>query len=324
MTNGERPVRQKMEFVSGGARCAAWHYPGTSGACVVMAGGFAVPKEPATDRFGAGFVAAGFSVLAFDYRGLGESDGEPRLVQSVKNIVADWKAAIARARALPEVDPTKVAIWGFSASGGFVLEVAASTPGVAAAIAQTPLASAPAAAPRLGRYSTPWAQLRLVSLGLIDMVGGALGRDPILVPLTGERGQIAMLSTPDALLGAEALNASRYPQWEQRVAARSVLTLGGYRPIRFAPRIACPLLVVVCEDDLSSPPTLARRVALRAPRAELFTAVGRHYAPFIEAHDEVLAGEVSFLNRHLVAPAGEAFGDETRTRGDSCGLTAPP
>jgi hypothetical protein len=45
------PEREKARFVSGGTECAAWHYPGTNGACVIMAGGFGVTKEPATDRF---------------------------------------------------------------------------------------------------------------------------------------------------------------------------------------------------------------------------------------------------------------------------------
>ncbi len=43
--------RQKAWFASDDTECAAWHYPGTNGACVIMAGGFAVTKEPGTDRF---------------------------------------------------------------------------------------------------------------------------------------------------------------------------------------------------------------------------------------------------------------------------------
>ena len=65
--------RTKLTFTSDGDECAAWHYRGSNGACIVMAGGFAVPKEPATDLFAARFHEAGFSVLAFDYRRLGES-----------------------------------------------------------------------------------------------------------------------------------------------------------------------------------------------------------------------------------------------------------
>ena len=45
--------RERMAFRSGADDCAAWHYRGSNGACVVMAGGAGVTKEPATDRFAA-------------------------------------------------------------------------------------------------------------------------------------------------------------------------------------------------------------------------------------------------------------------------------
>jgi hypothetical protein len=72
--------RKKVRFISGDTECAAWHYPGTNGACVIMAGGGAVTKEPGTDLFARRFHEAGFNVLAFDYRRLGESGGQPRQV----------------------------------------------------------------------------------------------------------------------------------------------------------------------------------------------------------------------------------------------------
>src|ERR1700722_73749 len=72
--------REKTHFSSGDTTCAAWHYPGTNGGCVIMAGGLAVNKEPGTDLFARRFHAAGFTVLAFDYRHLGESGGQPRQI----------------------------------------------------------------------------------------------------------------------------------------------------------------------------------------------------------------------------------------------------
>ncbi|HME63595.1 MAG TPA: hypothetical protein VKG61_01715, partial [Streptosporangiaceae bacterium] len=72
---GEYGERSKVHFEVRGTQCAAWHYPGTNGGCVIMAGGFAVTKEPGTDLFAARFHDFGFSVLAFDYRHLGESGG---------------------------------------------------------------------------------------------------------------------------------------------------------------------------------------------------------------------------------------------------------
>jgi hypothetical protein len=35
--------RQKVRFASGGSECAAWYYPGTTGACVVPGAAAAGP-----------------------------------------------------------------------------------------------------------------------------------------------------------------------------------------------------------------------------------------------------------------------------------------
>src|SRR3954453_18683757 len=140
-------TRHKVRFDSGDTTCAAWHYPGSNGGCIVMAAGTGVTKEPGTDRFAARFNDAGFSVLAIDFRHLGESGGAPRQVVRVGEQLDDYSAAIAFAGALPEGDPGRIAIWGFSLAGGHVLRVAARHPELAAAIAQTPLADGPAITP---------------------------------------------------------------------------------------------------------------------------------------------------------------------------------
>ncbi len=297
-------AREKVRFVSGGTECAAWHYPGSSGACVVMAGGFAVTKEPGTDLFARRFCDAGFAVLAFDYRRLGESGGQPRQVVRIRAQLADWQAAIGFAATLPGVDPARIAAWGFSVSGGHVLRVAAGNPGLAAAIAQTPNADGIAAARNAARHQRPLAMLRLAGRGALDALGGLAGRRPRLVPLAGEPGTVAVVTTPDALDGDRALNpGGRYPDWVQAAAARSVLPLGFYRPGRDAARVRCPLLVVVCDQDQTALAGPGSAAARRAPRAELVRLAGSHYAPFLAGHEQAVEAELSFLRRHLVDDA---------------------
>jgi pimeloyl-ACP methyl ester carboxylesterase len=296
--------REKVRFASGGSECAAWYYPGTTGACVVMAGGFAVPKEPATDQFARRFSAAGFAVLAFDYRHLGESGGQPRQVAGVRGQLADWRAALGYAATVPGVDPARLAAWGFSATGGHIFRVAAGQPALAAAIAQTPNADGLAAARNAARYQQPLALLRLTGRGLLDALGGLAGRPPRLVPLGGERGTVAVLTTPDVRDSDAALNpGGRYPDWRQAVAARSALRLGWYQPGRAAARVRCPLLVVACDQDQSALPGPAIRAARRAPRGELVTLPGGHYAPFLDQHEPAVEAELAFLRRHLLDPA---------------------
>jgi uncharacterized protein len=293
--------REKVRFVSEDAECAAWHYPGTNGACVIMAGGFAVTKEPGTDRFAKRFNDAGFAVLAFDYRRLGDSGGRPRQVVRIGEQLADWQAAIGFAPTLPGVDPSRLAIWGFSVSGGHVFRVAARHPGLAAAIAQTPNADGPAGARNAARHQKRLALLRLTGRGMLDGLGGLVGRQPLLVPLVGEPGTVALLTTPDALDGDGALNpGNRYPDWQQSVAARSALPLGFYRPGRDASRVGCPLLVLVCDQDQSALAWPAANAAMRAPRGELVRLPGGHYAPFLDAHEQAVEAELSFLRQHLL------------------------
>jgi pimeloyl-ACP methyl ester carboxylesterase len=310
--------REAVTFRSGADDCAAWHYQGSNGACVVMAGGAGVTKEPATDRFAARFHAGGFSVLAFDYRHFGESGGQPRQLLRVRDQLADWQSAFAFATSLPGVHADRIAGWGFSLAGGHLLRLAADgrrasgqaaedrrAPRIAAIIAQAPLVSGPASMPNALRHETLPVLARFPVMALHDVARGLLHRDPVLVPLAGQRGTVAMLTTPDATDGDRALNPDNaYPNWQQSIAARSVLSVGVYRPARAAHRIACPVLAVVSTRDQSVLAGPGRKVARRVPRAELLEIEGGHYAAFGDHFDTVVTAELDFLRRHLLAAAG--------------------
>jgi pimeloyl-ACP methyl ester carboxylesterase len=266
-----------------------------------MAPGGAVNKEPGTDRFAKRFNDAGFTVLAFDHRRFGESGGRPRQIIKMKEQLADWQAVIAFAATLPGVDPRRIAAWGFSLSGGHIFTVAADNPGLAAAIAQTPLTAGPTAARLATRHQKPLAALRTTTRGILDALGGLFGLPPLLIPLAGQPGTVAMLTTPDSLDGNRALNpGNAYPQWRQEVAARSALAIGMYRPGRNAPRVRCPLLVLVCDQDQVALSEPAATAAARAPRGELVRMPGGHYEPFLDGHERAVDAEVSFLRRRLL------------------------
>ncbi len=142
--------------------------------------------------------------------------------------------------------------------------------------------------------------LRFLGRGVLDALGGLVGRRPLLMPLVGPPGTVALLTTPDAQDTDLALRSDRYPDWQQAVAARSALLLGWYRPGRYASRIQCPLLVVVCDQDRSALAEPSVRAAKRAPGAELVRLPGGHYAPFLDEHERAVEAELSFLRRHLL------------------------
>ena len=292
-------MREKVSFTSGGVTCAAWHYPGANGGCVVMTGGFGVTKEPGTDRFAERFAAAGFGVLAFDHRNFGESAGEPRQVARVSDQLADWRAAIACAKTLPGVE--RVAIWAFSLPGGYIVQLASEDLGIAAAIAQSANVDGPTVTRNASRYQTPGSALRLIGRSLLDLAGGLFGRPPRLVDLAGPPGTVALLNTPDAQLSNATLNPdNRYPEWQQSIAARSVFPAALYRPLKYAPDARCPMLYVVCADDQSALAAPALEAAASSPNADVLQVPGNHYAPFLDAHEQVVEAELAFLQRHLI------------------------
>ena len=108
---------------------------------VVMAHGFSAVKEMYLDTFAEVFAGAGLGVLVFDNRGFGASDGEPRQEIDPWAQVRDYRHAITFARTLPEVDRTRIGIWGSSYSGGHVFVVGAIDRRVTCVVSQVPIIS---------------------------------------------------------------------------------------------------------------------------------------------------------------------------------------
>src|SRR6187200_1428991 len=110
-------TREDTTFDSHGTPCATWLYrpDGTEQPpIIVMAHGFAAIRALRLAAYAERFAEAGYAVLVFDYRGWGDSPGEPRRVLDIGGQQDDWRAALAYARTLDEVDPTRVVGWGTS------------------------------------------------------------------------------------------------------------------------------------------------------------------------------------------------------------------
>ena len=132
--------RIETDFQSAGTRCAAWLFLPESGGApgcppiVVMAHGFGAQREMRLPDFAERFVSQGLAALVFDYRCFGDSDGEPRNLIDPRRHLEDWNAAIDHARALPDLDASRLALWGTSFSGGHVLAVGSRVSGISAIV----------------------------------------------------------------------------------------------------------------------------------------------------------------------------------------------
>jgi dienelactone hydrolase len=301
MTTTGTPTRHDVTFDSGGTSCAAWLYRPAGKErppIIVMAHGFGAIRTMRLDAYAERFARAGYAVLAFDYRGWGDSDGRPRHVLSVPRQHEDWRAAVAYARSLEDVDTRRVVAWGTSFAGGHVLHLAAADHDLAAVIAQVPHVSGPAAV----RSVPPSVSVRLAWAGAQDVVRAAFGRSPHRVPSVGRPGELAMMTSPDAWPLARRLAADDLARFdrENTVAARIALTMASYSPGRRAGRIIAPTLVQIALQDIVTPVAVARRAAARIPRVEVQTYDCTHFEPYLDPFfDDVVGDQIDFLGRTL-------------------------
>jgi pimeloyl-ACP methyl ester carboxylesterase len=299
--------RRDITFDSSGERCAAWLYEPDAPApypCIVLAHGFGGVRTARLWAFAERFADAGLAALVFDYRHFGDSGGEPRQLIDIAEQHDDWRAAIECARRLEGVDPDRVALWGSSFSGGHVAVIAAEDHRVAAAISQGPFLDGLWALRAAGLADVA----RLTVAGLRDEARRLRGRPPYRIPIVGPPGRVAAMNSPDAEPGYRAMFEPG-AEFINEVAARVGLRIGGYRPIRYARRIACPWLVCVADGDVVTPPQPARKAAARAPRADVRHYAGGHFDIYRgETFERVVGDEIDFLERHLLERADRRFG----------------
>ncbi len=140
-------MRQNMEFTGfGNTTLRGWLYtPEASlpAPAVVMAHGFTAVKEMVLDRLAQVLCDAGLTVLVYDHRNLGESDGTPRQEINIWAQTRDYRYAVEWISQRPEADADRIAIWGSSFSGGEAIVAGACDKRVKAIVANVPFANLP-------------------------------------------------------------------------------------------------------------------------------------------------------------------------------------
>lgn len=297
-------VRRDFSFSSGGVDCAAWHFPARTEAlrgpagrpCVVMAHGFGGTRDTGLTSFAEAFAEHGLDAVVFDYRGFGASGGTPRQAVSFLRQRAEYHAAIAAARRLPHVDPSRIVAWGTSYSGGHVLTVAATDPRIAAVIAMNPATDGLAALLAIVRREGVTGVLKLTAAGLRDLAGTAVGREPYRIPLAGPPGTTAVLAEDHAAVDYPALGG---PTWRNECCGRSALGVALNRPVTQVRSVRVPLLVQVGDDDVITPAAAAQRAARCAAGPTEIRHYPTHHLGFYAGleHARIVDDQVAFLHR---------------------------
>ena len=298
MTSDRRFATIRSDFTSKGVRCSADLYL-PAGAyrppVVVMAHGFGAERAFGLPPYARRFAERGLATYLFDYRGFGDSDGEPRNFVDAHRHLADWQAAVAHVRALHEVDGTRLALWGTSYSGGHAIVTAANDAAVTALVAQVPYVDPFG----LWCWKDPGYLTRGIAHGLWDLARAATGQSPHYVKMAGQPDEFAVLNTPETWPGFQTL-LPESSDWQNRCPARVALTTLLYRPARSAARVLCPALILIAERDSILSARASEQAANRMPQAVPVVLPLGHFDIYTgEAFEAAVEMQAEFLELHL-------------------------
>ena len=269
---------------------------------IVMAHGYSAVKEMYLDKYAEVFVAAGLGVLVYDNRNFGASDGEPRQEIDPWAQVRDYRDTITFASSLPEIDDTRIGVWGSSYSGGHVLVVAAIDRRVKCVVSQVPLVTGLENARRLVRADI-WATVR--EMFSKDRAARYAGKPPAMIPVVTPPDKPfdpCALPTPDSWEWFTETQKLRAPSWKNEVTLRSVEMLHEYEPKVYIPAISpTPLLMIVGRTDHLTMVELALAAYEEALEPKkLVILEGGHFGAYVETFDESSSVARDWFVQHLL------------------------
>jgi len=295
--------RKDVSFKVKGTSISAWLYlPEDLSApvpCIIMGHGLGGTKDMGLEQYAVRYQEAGLAVLAFDYRHLGESEGEPRQLIWIPYQQQDYLAAIEYARGLEEIDPARIALWGTSLSGGHVIVAAARDNKIACVCAQVPwLDSYEAGREALKRVGIKHV-LRMVPHGQRDLVRSWFGLSPHKIPIAGKPGSIAVLADSEAWEGYGELVPDDFIN---EVCARIVIRIDKYRPIKHIAKVRCPVLLQITDKDISHPLRSVEKIEKRLGKlAEVVHYPIGHFDIYVGSDfEKAVSDQLDFFKKHLL------------------------
>ena len=290
-------MRNDAIFFSEGSKIAAHLYQqdGLDAAkkhpAVVLCHGFAGIKEALVPPYAEGFSKNGFIVLAFDYRGFGDSEGE-RGSLIPDNQVTDIRNAITYISSLGNVDAGRIGLWGSSFGGANAVKTAALDRRVRAVVAQLTFADGE----------------RVVTGGLKPEEKAKLLATLQKVwsrAVTANKNM--MMSLDQILTDADskaffAKITAEHPKINVKIPFQFVRYSFEYKPAEFAGALKCPLFVLGAEKDIVNPPAESKALydAANEPKALYMVRGATHYEVYSGAKfDEAFAQELAWFKRYL-------------------------
>jgi len=296
-------MREDVNFNVNGATVRGWLFLPVGLSlrvpCIIMGHGFGGTKNMGLDSYATRFQEAGIAVLAFDYRCMGESDGDPRQLVWIPYQLEDYAAAIEYARSLKEIDPERIALWGTSLSGGHVLVTAVKDNKIASVSAQCPLLDGTAGYDQQLHQVGIKHVFRMVGHAQRDLVRSWLGLSPYKIPLVGKPGTVALMADTDAWNTFSELTPNDFVN---EACARIGIRMDKYRPISQVSKIHCPVLIQACDYDRALPLNVVKKAeVLMGQLAQVIHYHIGHFDIYLgDNFEKAVNDQLAFFKKHLL------------------------
>ncbi|MEA1063343.1 UilS family quorum-quenching N-acyl-homoserine lactonase [Erwinia sp. HR93] len=250
---------------------------------VVLCHGFCGIQGLLLPAFAQAFAQAGYLSVTFDYHGFGASEGERgRLVPALQ--IDDIVSVLQWVSARPEVDESRIGLWGTSLGGAHVFGAARLYPQVKCIISQ--LAFADGEAIVTGAMTDEEKRGFVESLDKMAQKKAATGKE-MFVSIT------RVLNDEESRAFFDSHKAD-WPAMDIKIPFLTVRETLLYKPQENARQVTCPTLIVVAGEDTVNPPAQGEALfqAVGAANKRLYREEGaRHYDVYRGTHFEAVIAQ---------------------------------
>jgi fermentation-respiration switch protein FrsA (DUF1100 family) len=284
--------RRAVTFRSAGMKLAGHLYrpPSTDSKKltpgIVMCGPISSVKEQTLPHYAERISGAGYTVLTFDPRSFGESEGEPRAHYDPNRVIEDYASAVTYLTTRPDIDPARVGIVGVCMGGGYAVSTAARHRGVKAVVAIA------------GGYNIGGSFQRFMGVegfaryfGLVNALvqeeyrTGQVQYIPTISHGLSEKIPVAAMPIEEAYSYYDRTHKSDAPTWSEKMTAASLEPYFLYNAVVHAPLVApTPILFIHGTKDTALLPEYAQQAydAAHEPKELVWIETHNH----IELYDQ--------------------------------------